>query len=66
VKYWRTVFHSRPQFLAYHVKDLPAPVPFVARNMLRLPLLTWTVRSDDDRKRGARWADQTIFEGFRP
>jgi glycerophosphoryl diester phosphodiesterase len=28
--------------------------------------LTWTVRSDDDLKRAARWADQMIFEGFRP
>ena len=42
---------SRPQFLAYSVKDLPAIPPLVAR-MMGLPLLTWTVRSVDDRKRG--------------
>jgi len=24
------------------------------------------VRSDKDRKRAARWADQVIFEGWRP
>jgi hypothetical protein len=24
------------------------------------------VRSDDDRRRAARWADQMIFEGIRP
>ena len=64
--YWRTVFRSRPHFIAYNVKDLPGAVPFVARKMLGLPLLTWTVRSEEDRARAARWADQMIFEGFRP
>jgi hypothetical protein len=29
-------------------------------------LLTWTVRSTEERQRAARWADQMIFEGFRP
>jgi glycerophosphoryl diester phosphodiesterase len=57
---------TRMQFLAYGVKDLPSPVPWMSRNLLGLPLLTWTVRSDEDRKRAARWADQMIFEGFRP
>ncbi len=57
---------SRPHFIAYHVKDLPAPAPFLARHVLGMPLLTWTVRTDEDRRRAARWADQMIFEGFRP
>jgi glycerophosphoryl diester phosphodiesterase len=56
---------SRPHFLAWSVKDLPAPVPILAR-AIGLPLLTWTVRSDSDRRRAARWADQVIFEGWRP
>jgi glycerophosphoryl diester phosphodiesterase len=56
---------SRPQFLAYSVKDLPAMPPLVART-LGLPLLTWTVRNRDDRNVAARWADQIIFEGWRP
>ena len=38
----------------------------LARTVLRLPLLTWTVRTDVDRERAARYADQMIFEGFRP
>ena len=58
---WRT----RPHFLAYSVRDLPAAAPLVARHAFGLPLLTWTVRTADDRRR-ARWADQIIFEGFRP
>jgi len=57
---------SRPHFIAYHVKDLPAPAPFLARHVLGLPLLSWTVRTQDDRARAARYADQIIFEGFRP
>ncbi len=57
---------SRPQFLAYHVKDLPAVPALIARNVFGLPLLTWTVRSEDDRQRAARFADQMIFEGWRP
>jgi glycerophosphoryl diester phosphodiesterase len=57
---------SRPQFLAYSVRDLPAAPALVARTLFGLPLLTWTVRHDDDRQRAARWADQMIFEGWRP
>jgi glycerophosphoryl diester phosphodiesterase len=57
---------SRPDFIAYYVKDLPCPLPFLTRQVLRLPLLTWTVRTPEDRARAARYADQMIFEGFRP
>lgn len=58
--------HTRPHFVAYAIKDLPTPAPLIARWVLGLPLLTWTVRSDADRRRAARWADQIIFEGMRP
>jgi glycerophosphoryl diester phosphodiesterase len=64
--YCRHATEARPQFLAYAVSDLPATIPFVAQTLLGLPLLTWTVRTGEDRKRAARWADQMIFEGFRP
>ena len=57
---------TRPQFIAYGVKDLPALAPLVARTLFRLPLLTWTVRSAADRACAARWTDQIIFEGIRP
>jgi len=55
-----------PHFLAYRVQDLPSPLPFLARHMLGMPLMTWTVRTQDERERAARFADQMIFEGFRP
>ena len=56
---------TRPHFVAYAVKDIPALAPFLARTVCGLPLLTWTVRTEADRVRAARWADQMIFEGFR-
>ena len=59
-------FRTRPHFVAYHVKDLPSPGPWFARNVFRRPLLTWTVRSGENRRAAQRWADQMIFEGFRP
>jgi glycerophosphoryl diester phosphodiesterase len=57
---------AHPQFIAYSVSDLPAALPTVARAIFGLPILTWTVRCSDDRQRAARYADQMIFEGFRP
>jgi glycerophosphoryl diester phosphodiesterase len=57
---------TRPDFVAYHVKDLPSPGPLVARYLFGRPLLAWTVRTEDDRTRAKSWADQMIFEGFRP
>jgi glycerophosphoryl diester phosphodiesterase len=57
---------SRPQFVAYSVNDLPAAAPLLARTVFGLPLLTWTVRTEKNRRVARRWADQIIFEGWRP
>jgi glycerophosphoryl diester phosphodiesterase len=57
---------SRPHFIAYNVNDLPSVGPLFGRYVLGLPLLTWTVRSLQERQRARRWANQMIFEGFRP
>lgn len=62
---WRAM-QARPQFLAYSVKDLATFLPRTARGLVHLPLLTWTVRTAEDRENAARYADQMIFEGFRP
>jgi glycerophosphoryl diester phosphodiesterase len=64
--YLRAVLRARPHFLAWSVRDLPASLPLLARYAFGLPLLTWTVRTEADRTRASRWADQMIFEGFRP
>lgn len=57
---------TRPHFIAYAVRDLPAVAPLFARLTFGLPLLAWTVRNEADRAKAAHWADQMIFEGFRP
>ena len=62
----RHAFRTRPHFVAFWVNQLPAPAPWIARNVFGLPLLTWTVRTAEQRERAARYADQVIFEGFVP
>jgi glycerophosphoryl diester phosphodiesterase len=64
--YLRHAFRTRPHFVAFWVNQLPAPAPWIARNIFGLPLLTWTVRTQEQRERAARYADQMIFEGFMP
>jgi glycerophosphoryl diester phosphodiesterase len=59
-------FRTRPHFFAYYVNELPAVAPWIARNIFQCPLLTWTVRTPEQRARAAKYADQMIFEGFRP
>jgi glycerophosphoryl diester phosphodiesterase len=64
---WFThALRTRPHFIAYYVRDLPATLPLIGRYLFGTPLLTWTVRTEVERKRAERWADQMIFEGFRP
>jgi glycerophosphoryl diester phosphodiesterase len=58
---WRT----KPHFVSYRVDDLPAVAPLGLRWIGGLPLLTWTVRTQEQRRRSDRWADQITFEGFR-
>jgi glycerophosphoryl diester phosphodiesterase len=62
----RHFFRTQPDFVAYWVDELPAVAPWIARNIFGCPLLTWTVRTSDQRQRATRYADQMIFEGFRP
>jgi glycerophosphoryl diester phosphodiesterase len=57
---------ARPLFVAYAVGDLPALAPLAARHILCLPLLAWVVRTPIEHERAGRYADQMIFEGFRP
>jgi glycerophosphoryl diester phosphodiesterase len=62
----RHVFRTRPDFVAYWVDELPSIAPWLARTVLRCPLLAWTVRTPEQCARAARYADQMIFEGFVP
>jgi glycerophosphoryl diester phosphodiesterase len=62
----RHALSTQPHFVAYWVQQLPAPAPWIARNLFGCPLLTWTVRTPEQRAVAARHADQMIFEGFVP
>ncbi len=64
--YLLTALVVQPQFVAYAAADLPAIAPIFARRIVQLPLLAWTIHSDAERQRALRFADQIIFEGFRP
>jgi glycerophosphoryl diester phosphodiesterase len=64
--YIRAGLAARPQFLAYSVGGLPGPLPTFMRRIMCMPVLTWTVRTQAERQRAQRYADQIIFEGFRP
>lgn len=56
------LWHARPDFLAYDIRDLPSR--FAAAQRKRgLPVLTWTVRSSEHRERAADHADAPIAEG---
>jgi glycerophosphoryl diester phosphodiesterase len=57
---------ARPHFIAYDIRALPALAPGIARDVFRLPLLTWTVRSEADKANAQLFADAMIFEGIEP
>jgi glycerophosphoryl diester phosphodiesterase len=59
-------FRTEPNFVAFWVNQLPAPAPWIARNIFGCPLLAWTVRTPEQHAKAARYADQIIFEGFTP
>jgi glycerophosphoryl diester phosphodiesterase len=55
-----------PHFIAYDIRALPALAPLIAWGLFGLPLITWTVRTKDERERALRYADAMIFEGIVP
>jgi glycerophosphoryl diester phosphodiesterase len=61
-----TAAFARPHFIAYDIRALPALASGIARDVFRLPLLTWTVRSEADRATAKLFADAMIFEGIEP
>lgn len=57
---------TRPDFLSWDGSALPHPTPFLCREGVGLPVMAWTVRSQDVADGVAPWADQILFEGFTP
>lgn len=57
-----SLWQARAEFLAYDVRDLPSRFASAQRRR-GLPLLTWTVRSEELAERARRHADAAIAEG---
>ncbi|MCU4180340.1 glycerophosphodiester phosphodiesterase family protein [Bosea sp. BH3] len=57
---------SRPDFISWKVADLDSAAPYLCRNAVGLPLMSWTVRTPEEREKAETFADQMVFEGFRP
>jgi glycerophosphoryl diester phosphodiesterase len=56
----------KPDFLTYEVNDLAIMEYALRRRFPDLPIITWTVRTAEERRKAACFADGMIFEGFRP
>ncbi len=65
LRHGEEIADANPHFLHFHVKGLPYGPTRLFRKLGR-PVLTWTVRTEEDRRKAARFADQIVFEGFRP
>ncbi|WP_114943691.1 glycerophosphodiester phosphodiesterase family protein [Microvirga calopogonii] len=57
---------TQPHFLSWRVKDIPCASTHLSRILGHLPVMTWTVRTPEDRARAQKHADQMVFEGFVP
>ncbi len=57
---------TRPDFLSWRVDDLPCAPTYLCRVLGRIPVMAWTVRTEDQRARAGTHADQMVFEGFVP
>ncbi|AWN45852.1 glycerophosphodiester phosphodiesterase [Methylobacterium terrae] len=57
---------SRPDFLSWRVDDLPNAATHLCRLLGRMPVMTWTVRTEAQVRLARAHADQMVFEGFRP
>jgi glycerophosphoryl diester phosphodiesterase len=57
---------AKPDFLTYKISDLPAMATALRKRFPDLPVIAWTVRSPEDRRKALAFADGMIFEGFRP
>lgn len=57
---------SRPHFVHYELAALPSAWVRLARALFRMPLVCWTVRSEDDRARAVALRAGYVFDAIRP
>jgi glycerophosphoryl diester phosphodiesterase len=53
---------SQPHFVAYDLKALPNVPTAIARNLFKVPIIAWTIRTQADREKAAQCADNIIFD----
>lgn len=53
---------SSPHFISYNAEDLPNKYV----NKIKLPVLAWTIRSQEDYMKAIKHCDNIIFENFEP
>jgi glycerophosphoryl diester phosphodiesterase len=61
----RAILNLHLDFISYAIDDLPTPLPVLANQLMRMPLISWTVRTKLQLEKAKRWTDQITFEGFR-
>jgi glycerophosphoryl diester phosphodiesterase len=62
LRHWQ---RTLPHFIAFDAGGLPWP-PVTQLRAAGLPVITWTVRSEDEAVAVRRYCDQITFEGFLP
>ncbi len=61
LKHLLTNFMARPNFISYEIDDLPRKVVSRLRKK-GLPILGWTIRTEEQLKKANRYCDTVIFE----
>jgi glycerophosphoryl diester phosphodiesterase len=56
---------SAPQFIGYNIKALPYAPVSIARNIFKVPILAWTIKNEQEKKKALTYADNFIFENIK-
>ena len=57
---------TQPDFISWRSADFPHAIPNLFKSALRKPITAWTIHSQAEEKNTLQWADQIVFEGYRP
>lgn len=57
---------TKPDFLSWHQASIPSAPPYLCREGMGLPVMSWTVRDQQTADRIRPYIDQIVFESFLP
>ena len=57
---------TRPDFISYCQKDLPAPAVDLLKQLYDLPVICWTTKDVECHRHALQFCDQVTFEGYNP